>query len=86
MNGELCVQFLILGEPSTKFFIRVIREEFCSLWNAQFETRKKKKKRRARFSHTPRVEEELTQGILTFIYKASDLTVPQALILAMTRL
>lgn len=53
----------------------------CSIWN-----KKKKKKRRARFSHTPRVEEELTQGILTFIYKASDLMVPQALILAMTRL
>ena len=57
LNGELCVQFLILGELSTKCFIRVIREEFCSLWNAQFETREKKKKRRARrFSHTPRAE------------------------------
>lgn len=81
MNGELCVQFLILGEPSTKCFIRVIREEFCSLWNAQFEIRERKKKKEEQGDfHILQQEqkEELTKGI-PFIYKASDLMMSQAL-------
>ena len=65
MNGELCVQFLILGELSTKCFIRVIREEFCSLWNAQFETREKKKKEeQGDFHILQEQKEELTKGTL----------------------
>ena len=65
MNGESCVQFLILGEPSTKCFIRVIREEFCSLWNAQFETREKKKKEeQGDFHILQEQKEELTKGTL----------------------
>ena len=40
---------------------------------------KKKKKEEQDFHILQEQKEELTQGILTFIYKASDLTVPQAL-------
>lgn len=46
MNGELCVQFLIFGEPSTKVFYELSEKNFVLFRMLNMKQEKKKEKKR----------------------------------------
>lgn len=68
MNGELCVQFLILGEPSTKVFYKSYQRRVL-FSECSFRKKKKKtfffKKKRSKeaFTNLQQEKEGLTKDI-----------------------